>query len=118
MRDGDARRAIAWAERWRAGSLQLRPARPPDDSALAAALAELRRIADVAFEGSGCSISRFTMVGAANIAGSYLGARMAVAKGSRFVRVVFMVVVGGLIGLILGGLAAIFWEPAARRFAT
>jgi uncharacterized protein len=37
------------------------------------------------------------VVGAANIAGSYLGARMAVAKGSRFVRVVFMVVVGGLI---------------------
>jgi hypothetical protein len=28
------------------------------------------------------------------------------------------VVVGGLIGLILGGLAAIFWEPATRRFAT
>ncbi|HEV2712261.1 MAG TPA: hypothetical protein VGU26_04120 [Gaiellaceae bacterium] len=28
------------------------------------------------------------------------------------------VVVGGLIGLILGVLAAIFWEPAARRFAT
>ena len=37
------------------------------------------------------------LVGAANIAGAYLGARMAVAKGSRFVRVVFMVVVGGLI---------------------
>jgi uncharacterized protein len=37
------------------------------------------------------------LVGAANIGGSYLGARMAVAKGSRFVRVVFMVVVGGLI---------------------
>jgi uncharacterized protein len=37
------------------------------------------------------------LVGVANIGGSYLGARMAVAKGSRFVRVVFMVVVGGLI---------------------
>jgi uncharacterized membrane protein YfcA len=37
------------------------------------------------------------VVGVANIAGAYLGARMAVAKGSRFVRVVFMVVVGGLI---------------------
>lgn len=37
------------------------------------------------------------VVGLANIAGAYLGARMAVAKGSRFVRVVFMVVVGGLI---------------------
>jgi hypothetical protein len=28
------------------------------------------------------------------------------------------VAVGGLIGLILGGLAAIFWEPATRRFST
>ena len=37
------------------------------------------------------------LVGAANIAGAYLGARMAVARGSRFVRVVFMVVVGALI---------------------
>ena len=37
------------------------------------------------------------MVGVANIAGSYLGARMAIAKGSTFVRVVFLVVVGGLI---------------------
>lgn len=37
------------------------------------------------------------VVGLANIAGAYLGARMAVAKGSRFVRVVFMIVVGGLI---------------------
>jgi tetratricopeptide (TPR) repeat protein len=46
VREGDARRAFAWAERWRAGSLQLRPARPPDDSALAADLAELRRLAD------------------------------------------------------------------------
>ena len=27
------------------------------------------------------------------------------------------IAVGGLIGLILGGLAAIFWEPATRRFA-
>lgn len=37
------------------------------------------------------------VVGAANIAGSYLGARMAVARGSAFVRVVFVVVVGALI---------------------
>ncbi|WP_311835995.1 TSUP family transporter [Cellulomonas fimi] len=36
-------------------------------------------------------------VGVANIAGAYLGARMAVAKGSAFVRVVFVVVVGALI---------------------
>jgi uncharacterized membrane protein YfcA len=37
------------------------------------------------------------VVGVANIAGAYLGARMAVARGSRFVRVVFMLVVGALI---------------------
>jgi uncharacterized membrane protein YfcA len=36
-------------------------------------------------------------VGAANLAGGYLGARMAMSKGSRFVRVVFIVVVGALI---------------------
>jgi tetratricopeptide (TPR) repeat protein len=46
VRDGDARRAFAWAERWRAGSLLLRPARPPDDSALAADLGELRRVVE------------------------------------------------------------------------
>lgn len=37
------------------------------------------------------------VVGAANVAGAYLGARMAVAGGSAFVRVVFVVVVGALI---------------------
>ncbi|WP_199734815.1 TSUP family transporter [Cellulomonas sp. PhB143] len=37
------------------------------------------------------------VVGAANLCGGYLGARMAVAKGSGFVRVVFVVVVGVLI---------------------
>ena len=36
-------------------------------------------------------------VGAANVVGAYLGARMAVARGSGFVRVVFLVVVGGLV---------------------
>lgn len=36
-------------------------------------------------------------VGSANLAGGYVGARMAVARGSAFVRVVFIVVVGGLI---------------------
>ena len=36
-------------------------------------------------------------VGAANLVGAYVGARMAVAQGSRFVRVVFVVVVGVLI---------------------
>ena len=36
-------------------------------------------------------------MGAANLVGAYVGARMAVAKGSAFVRVVFVVVVGALI---------------------
>lgn len=37
------------------------------------------------------------LVGAANVAGAYLGSRMAIARGSTFVRAVFLVVVGGLI---------------------
>ncbi|WGW13101.1 TSUP family transporter [Saxibacter everestensis] len=37
------------------------------------------------------------LIGAANVAGGYLGARMAVARGSGFVRVIFLVVVGVLI---------------------
>jgi uncharacterized protein len=36
-------------------------------------------------------------LGVANLIGAYIGARMAVAKGSKFVRVVFVVVVGALI---------------------
>jgi uncharacterized protein len=36
-------------------------------------------------------------IGAANLVGGYVGARMAVARGSAFVRVVFVVVVGALI---------------------
>ncbi|HEY8717390.1 TSUP family transporter [Pengzhenrongella sp.] len=37
------------------------------------------------------------VVGVANVAGAYLGARMAVAHGSRFVRIVFIVIVTALI---------------------
>jgi tetratricopeptide (TPR) repeat protein len=40
---GSPAKLLDWIERWRAGSLGLRPIRPPDDPALAAALAELRR---------------------------------------------------------------------------
>ena len=40
----DARGVFASAERWRAGSLWLRPVRPPDDRELADDLAELRRV--------------------------------------------------------------------------
>ena len=36
-------------------------------------------------------------MGAANVLGGYIGARTAVARGSRFVRVVFLVVVGALV---------------------
>jgi hypothetical protein len=36
---------LAWSERWRAGSLRQRPARPPDDADLARDLAELRAAA-------------------------------------------------------------------------
>jgi tetratricopeptide (TPR) repeat protein len=45
LESGNALRVLAWAERSRAGSLLLRPARPPDDSQLAGDLARLRRIA-------------------------------------------------------------------------
>lgn len=38
------RRMLDWAERWRAGTLRLRPVLPPDEPVLAEALAELRRI--------------------------------------------------------------------------
>ena len=37
------------------------------------------------------------VMGAANLAGGYLGSRMAIAKGTRFIRVLFLVVVGVLI---------------------
>jgi uncharacterized membrane protein YfcA len=41
-------------------------------------------------------------MGAANLAGAYLGARTAVARGSRFVRVFFILVVSAFI-VVLGG---------------
>lgn len=37
------------------------------------------------------------VMGAANVVGAYLGSRMAVARGSRFIRIAFLVVVGALI---------------------
>jgi uncharacterized membrane protein YfcA len=37
------------------------------------------------------------VLGAANMAGGYLGARTAVSRGSKFIRIVFLVVVGALI---------------------
>lgn len=37
------------------------------------------------------------LMGGVNVVGAYVGARMAIARGSGFVRVVFLVVVGGLV---------------------
>jgi uncharacterized membrane protein YfcA len=37
------------------------------------------------------------LLGAANMVGGYLGSRMAITKGSRFIRIIFLVVVGALI---------------------
>ena len=37
------------------------------------------------------------LMGAANVAGGWVGAHTAIRRGSRFVRVVFLVVVGGLV---------------------
>ncbi len=45
LESGRAGQVLLWAERWRAGALLLRPARPPDDAALAADLAQLRQVA-------------------------------------------------------------------------
>lgn len=47
-------------------------------------------------------------VGLANLCGSYLGARTAVARGSRFVRGLFLVVVGGFV-VRLGGSVLGVW---------
>ena len=48
LEDGEPARVLAWLEECRAGSLGLRPVRPPDNEELATELAELRRIvADV-----------------------------------------------------------------------
>ncbi|WP_433263037.1 CHAT domain-containing protein [Actinosynnema sp. CS-041913] len=41
---GLAGRVLSWAESWRAGALRMTPARPPEDSGLADALAELRAV--------------------------------------------------------------------------
>ena len=44
------------------------------------------------------------VMAAANVAGGYLGARLAVARGARFVRVFFLVVVSGFVIRLGGGL--------------
>lgn len=44
------------------------------------------------------------VMGAANLVGGYVGARVAVSRGARFVRVFFIVVVGAFVVRIGGGL--------------
>jgi tetratricopeptide (TPR) repeat protein len=44
MDKGDPASILLWAERWRAGALMHRPARPADDAGLALGLAELRQV--------------------------------------------------------------------------
>lgn len=44
LENGDAESVLQWTERWRAGALMLRPARPADDAELASDLAELRQV--------------------------------------------------------------------------
>ena len=41
---GHAATVLAWAERWRAGDLRLRPVRPPDDAGLVDDLSALRQV--------------------------------------------------------------------------
>ena len=45
LEDGRPQRVLAWAERWRAGCLHLRPVRRANDGELSRQLAELRRLA-------------------------------------------------------------------------
>ena len=44
IQEGRPQQVFAWAERWRAGALRLRPARPPVDPRLAADLTALRAV--------------------------------------------------------------------------
>ncbi|WP_203906241.1 CHAT domain-containing protein [Rhizocola hellebori] len=44
LADHRPRQVLAWAERWRAATLRLRPARSPDDPELTRDLAQLRRV--------------------------------------------------------------------------
>ncbi|WP_165521792.1 CHAT domain-containing protein [Micromonospora zingiberis] len=47
VRAGAPAQVLAWAERWRANTLRMRPALPPDDPDLVAALAELRLVSSL-----------------------------------------------------------------------
>ncbi|MGC4807902.1 CHAT domain-containing protein [Micromonospora sp. DT233] len=47
VRSGAPARVLAWAERWRASAVRTRPARPPADPHLVAALTELRLVSSL-----------------------------------------------------------------------
>ena len=49
------------------------------------------------------------MMGAANLVGGFLGARMAITRGNAFVRQVFLVVVAGLTIKLAYDVVAQFW---------
>jgi tetratricopeptide (TPR) repeat protein len=53
LEDGSPERTLRWAERWRAGSLHLRPVRPPSDPTLAGALSDLREVSGELTEAAG-----------------------------------------------------------------
>jgi tetratricopeptide (TPR) repeat protein len=44
MEAGDAKSVLTWTERWRAGTLMMRPVKPADDTELTLELAELRQV--------------------------------------------------------------------------
>ena len=55
---GDPGRVLGWAERWRAGTLGLRPVRPPAEEEIAAALTELRQVVQAQQEAQGRDSAR------------------------------------------------------------
>ncbi len=81
LADEDPERVLVWAERFRVAALRQPPARPPDDSTLAADLGELRatvgRIGETALEGRSTS----SLVQRQSDLESFIQARARTAKG-------------------------------------
>jgi tetratricopeptide (TPR) repeat protein len=55
---GDPWRVLRWAERWRAGTLALRPVRPPAEEEIATALTELRQVVHAQQQAEGAASER------------------------------------------------------------
>lgn len=55
---GDPSRVLRWAERWRAGTLGLRPVRPPAEDEIGTALTELRQVVLAQQEAEGAGSER------------------------------------------------------------